>query len=177
MATRHTSRPDVVTVAQPSIILVDTMIIIEAVDTGCWNAITGQRQVVTVDECAAELRRGDPSASGYVSVSEEDISRASVVTLTPAAAFRLRYPDAHRLDAGERDLLALAGTVTAEFELCSSDRAAIAAARELGRLDRIVSLEVLASSVGARTRRRFKRQHTESHVAAWRTTLRMKDLT
>ncbi|WP_419936365.1 hypothetical protein [Candidatus Palauibacter sp.] len=155
------------------------MIIIEAVDTGCWNAITGQRQVVTVDECAAELRRGDPSASGYVSVSEEDISRASVVTLTPAAAaaFRLRYPDAHRLDADERDLLALAGTVTAEFELCSSDRAAIAAACELGWLDRIVSLEVLASSVGARTRRRFKRQHTESHVAAWRTTLRMKDLT
>ena len=159
-------------------ILVDTMIIIEAVDTGCWNAITGQRRIVTVDECAAELRRGDPSARGHVTVSEEDIRRASVVTLAPtdAATFRLRYPDAHRLDAGERDLLALAGSLTVEFELCSSDRAAVAAAHELGWLDRIVSLEALADSVGARLRRPFKRQHTESHMAAWRTTLRMQNL-
>lgn len=42
-----------------SIVLVDTMIVIEAVDTGCWNAITGQLRVATSMECAAELRRGD----------------------------------------------------------------------------------------------------------------------
>ena len=178
MAASRTSRPNTVTVASAGIILVDTMIVIEAVDTGCWNAISGQRRIVTVDECAEELRRGDPYAHGYVPVSEQDISRATVMALTPAvaAAFRLYYPDAHRLDPGERDLLALARTFAAEFELCSGDRAAIAAAHALGWLDRVVSLEALADSVGARPRRRFKRQHTEQQIAAWRTALRLEDL-
>ena len=47
------------------------MIVIEAVRTACWNAITGRRQVVTVDSCADELRQGDSSMAGYVPVSEE----------------------------------------------------------------------------------------------------------
>lgn len=42
------------------------MIVIEAVDTGCWNAIAGAQEIVTVEECAEELRRGDSSMSGYV---------------------------------------------------------------------------------------------------------------
>ncbi|WP_420633855.1 hypothetical protein [Candidatus Palauibacter sp.] len=154
------------------------MIVIEAVDTGCWNAITGQRQVVTVDECVEELRRGDPSLSGYVAVSEQDISRATVLPLPPeaAVAFRLEYPDADRLDPGERDLLALARTLTAEFELCSSDRAAVVAACACGWLDRVVSLEALTASVGARPWRRLRRQHTEKHIGAWRTSLRLENL-
>ena len=71
------------------------MIVIEAVDTGCWNAITGARQIVTVDECAEELRRGD----------------------------------------------------------------------------RVVSLQALATSVGVRPLRPFKRQYTERQLETWRTSL------
>jgi len=152
---------------------VDTMIVIEAVDTGCWNAISGGRQIVTVEKCAEELRRGDPSVRGYVRVREEDIARATVRPLSHAAdvTFRLQYPDANRLDAGERDLLALTYMLTDDFVLCSCDKAAVACAHALGWLDRVVSLEALAASVGVRPRRRFRRQYATRELDAWRTSL------
>ncbi|MYA32330.1 MAG: hypothetical protein F4037_14875 [Gemmatimonadales bacterium] len=151
----------------------DTMIVIEAVDTGCWNAVAGGRQIVTVEECAEELRRGDPSMRGYVPVREQDIARATVRTLSSAAdvTFRLQYPDAHRLDAGERDLLALAYMLADGFILCSCDKAAVTAAHALGWLDRVVSLEALATSVGVRPRRPLRRQYTIRQLEAWRTSL------
>ena len=149
------------------------MIVIEAVDTRCWNAIAGGRRIVTVEECAEELRRGDPSMRGYVPVREQDIARATVRPLSSAAdvTFRLQYPDAHRLDAGERDLLALAYMLADGFVLCSCDKAAVTAAHALGWLDRVVSLEALATSVGGRPRRPFRRQYTVRQLEAWRTSL------
>jgi hypothetical protein len=151
------------------------MIVIEAVRTGCWNAVTGQRRVSLVEECAEELRRGDASVVGYVPVREEDLARVRIEPLSPRdrAAFRLAYPDADRLDAGERDLLAWASTCTETFEICSCDKAAVQAANAMGWLDQVVSLEVVAASGGARTTTRFKRQFTESVMVAWRTSLRM----
>ena len=159
------------------LVLVDTMIVIEAVDTGCWNAITGGRRIVTVDECAEELRRGDPSRRGYVPVSEADIARASVRSLSPAAdaTFRLEYADADRLDSGERDLLAFAYALREDFEPRGCDRAAVAAAHALGWLDQVVSLQTLATSVGARPRRPFRRQYTDRELAGWRTRLMLSD--
>ena len=103
------------------------MIVIEAVDTSCWNA-----------------RR---------------------------AEFQLSYSDAHRLDPGERDLLALASSLQGDFELCCCDKAAVVAANALGLLDSVVSLEKLAESVGVRPRRALKRQFTEQVLGAWRTSL------
>ena len=55
--------------AAADIVLVDTMIVIEAVDTSCWNAITGQKRVVTVQECEDELRRGDPATNACPSAA------------------------------------------------------------------------------------------------------------
>ena len=97
------------------------MIVIEAVDTGCWNAITGQLSIATSTECAEELRRGEVSRTGYVPVTERDILRATVLDVSDEARveFALRYPDAHRLDAGERDLLTIAAGLTNGFRLCS----------------------------------------------------------
>lgn len=159
--------------AQRSTVLVDTMIVIEAVRTGCWNAISGQRRVVTVLECAEELRRGDPSWSGYVSVTARDIARATVEPLPSklAAGFRLEYAAADGLDAGERDLLALATGRTDDFLLCTCDKAAVVAAHALGWLDRTVSLEALARSVGARLDPKLKVQFTETRMSQWRTSL------
>src|SRR5437016_2848237 len=116
------------------------MIVIEAVRTGCWNAITGQRIVVTAEECAEELRRGDPSLRGYVPVSPQQIARMTVEPLPDlvAARFRLAYPAADGLDPGERDLLSLATTRTDAFSLCSCDKAAVVAAHALGWLDRVL---------------------------------------
>lgn len=81
-----------------NIVLVDTMIVIEAVDTGCWNAITGQLPIATSVECAEELRRGEVSRPGYVPVAERDILRATLLDISDDAKveFTLGYPDAHR---------------------------------------------------------------------------------
>ena len=43
--------------ATAGIVLVDTMIVIEAVDTGCWNALTGQVAVVTARGAGGVGRR------------------------------------------------------------------------------------------------------------------------
>lgn len=155
------------------VVLVDTMIVIEAVRTGCWNAITGQRTVVTVGGCADELRRGDPSMRGYVAVTQQDIARMTVEPLPPPAAaqFRLAYPAADGLDPGERDLVALATTLTGEFHLCSCDKAAVVTAHVLGWLDRVISLEALAQSVGVRPNPGLKAQFSEARMRQWRTSL------
>jgi len=159
--------------AAASIVLVDTMIVIEAVDTGCWNATTGQLRVVTSAERADELRRGEVSRPGYVPVRDEAMRRASVqeVSLKAKVGLQLRYPDVHRLDAGERDLLAIATDLAGDFYLCSCDKAAVVAGHALGLLDRVISLEVLAAPVGARPARAFKAQYGEKSLSVWRTAL------
>lgn len=151
------------------------MIVIEAVDTGRWNAITGQLSIATSIECAEELRRGEASRPGYVRVTEGDILRATVLGVSDEAKveFGLRYPDAHRLDAGERDLLTIATDLTHRFRVCSCDKAAAVAANSLGLLDHLVSLEGLAAEVGARPRRTFRRQYTDKVLALWRTSLKL----
>ena len=156
-------------------LLVDSMIVMEAVRTGCWNAITGQRQVVSVEECAEELRRGDPGTREYVRVTGQDVARLTVAPLSDVqrAAFRLEYPAADGLDAGERDLLAHAMTRTDDFQVCSCDKAALVAADALGWLDRVVSLEAVAASVGARPNPTLKVQFTETRMSQWRTSLRL----
>ncbi len=162
-------------VTSSPVLLFDSMIVIEAVRTACWNAIAGRRQVVTVDTCAAELRQGDESTAGYVPVSESQLARATVEPLSQVAkaAFRLRYPLADGMDAGERDLLALASTRSDAFQLCSCDKAAVRAAHALGWLDRVVSLEGLAQSVGARPNPVLRAQFTESRLSEWRTRLQL----
>jgi hypothetical protein len=151
------------------------MIVIEAVRTNCWNAISGQRALATVEECATELRSGDASRAGYVPVTKTDLARLEVRPLSKleSAQFRLRYPDADGMDAGERDLLAHATTRTDDFAICSSDKAAVRAAHAFGWLDRLVSLESLASSVGARPKPPVRAQFTESRMSEWRTALRL----
>ena len=158
-----------------AVVFVDTMIVIEAVRTGCWNAITGQHKIVTVEECAHELRRGDASGPGYVTVRENDIGRATVEPLSADAAvtFRLEYANADGLDPGERDLLALAYGWGCDFVLCSCDKAVVVAAHTLGWLDRVVSLEALSEAVGARPNPPLKPQFTEARMSQWRTSLLM----
>lgn len=91
--TRRTSRPDAGGVPSRDLVLIDTMVVIEAVDTGCWNAVTGGRRIVTVDECAEELRRGDPSMPGYVPVSEEDFELCGCDRAAVAATHALGWLD------------------------------------------------------------------------------------
>lgn len=137
--------------------LVDTNVVIEAVRTKCWNALTGGLRVETVEECRDEALRGDRGRPGYVAVGEGDLSRLAAVhrvTELERATFGMEYPDAQNMDAGERDLFAHAYARAAGSDsvwlLCSPDRASIRAAVALGWHDRLRSLAALAEAVGAR---------------------------
>ena len=158
---------------EPPVVLTDTMIVIEAIRTGCWNAITGQRKLVTVEKCREELLRGDSALADYVPVTEQDIARLGVEPVDPVLAvrFRLECPGSDALDPGERDLLAYAFGLKDDFLLCSSDKAAVRIAHRMGLLESVVSLQVLVESVGGRARPALKLQFTERWMSAWRTAL------
>lgn len=116
------------------VLLVDTNIIIESVRTGCWNAITTHFIVETVEKCCKEARTGQAHWPGYVKVDETHfrsrltLHKVSAVTLIELGQ---RYPDADRLDAGERHLWAHALERNDEWFAACSDRVAVRAVRGL----------------------------------------------
>jgi hypothetical protein len=136
----------------PRVILVDTNVILEAVRTGVWRAITGGTQVHTVQECVDESRRGDRFSGSYIAVGDDDLARLTRVHLVgeaQRATLDLALGDIG-LDDGERDLYAhcLSRSASPEWVVSSPDRAAVRAAVRLGWNDRLVSLEELARLVG-----------------------------
>lgn len=155
----------------PPTLLVDTNVIIEAVRTGCWRAITGRMNVETVATCTHEAMAGDASRKGYVEVSAEDLSRLACVhsvSEEERATFALEYPYAAGMDAGERDLFAHAlGRSDDTWLLLSPDKASIRAGVTLGWQDRLRSLAAVADETGARPK--LKRHFEESWLAEWRT--------
>ena len=110
------------------VVLVDTNIIIEAVRTGCWNALTVHFKMETVEKCCEEARTGEAHRPGYVKVDEGALrSRLTAHAVSGVMLFELgqRYPDADRLDAGERHLWAHALDRNDEWVAACSDRAAV----------------------------------------------------
>ena len=158
-------------------LLVDTNVIIEAVRTGCWRAITGQMTVETVEICKEEAKRGDREQSGYVVVSDDDLARIShlhAVTEMERAGLTFEYPEATGMDAGERDLFAHAYARTDDgWVLCSPDKASIRAAVILGWSDRLRSLGALVQHVGARPKSSLRRHFEEAWLSEWRTHFRL----
>jgi hypothetical protein len=154
-------------------VLVDTNVIIEAVRTGCWPALTGGLQVETVATCSAEATAGNRDRPGYVPVTEEHLrrlARVHPVTATERAALALAYAGADGMDDGERDLFAHAHALAHEvWVLCSPDKASVQAAVSLGWGDRLRSLASLAERVGARPTPAFKSHFEEAWLSTWRT--------
>ncbi len=154
-------------------VLVDTNIIIEAVRTGCWNALTTHFTVQTVEKCREEARTGEARRPGYVEVSEKMLREkltAHRVSEAELAALSQRDAEAFRLDAGERHLLAHAAGRVDAWIACCCDQAAINVAVRLDWGDRIVSLEELTGAAGARQAvRQLKAQFTAGRLSAWRT--------
>lgn len=143
--------------AQQAVVLVDTNVIIEAVRTNCWNALTGEFAVETVEECRDEALRGDATGAGYIAVAQDDLDRlASVhaVSKVSQARFAMAYAAAPSMDDGERDLFAhtlgRAEDGDSNWALCSPDKASIKAGVSLGWGEKLRSLEALCKAVGAR---------------------------
>lgn len=154
-------------------VLVDTNIIIEAVRTGCWNALIAHFSVQSVEKCCEEARTGEAHRAGYVAVSEKILREGLEVhrvSETELVALSLRDAEAFRLDAGERHLWAHALGRTDDWIACCCDQAAINTAVRLNWGDRMVSLEELAGAAGAKHAvKQLKPQFESGRLSAWRT--------
>jgi hypothetical protein len=160
-------------VQRGQIVLVDTNIIIEAVRTGCWTALTTQFRIGTVEKCCEEARTGKAHRPGYVQVDEK-VLRVGIsvhrATDSDLAALNLRDAEAFRLDAGERHLWAHALGRSDARVACCCDRAAVNVAVRLGWEDRLVSLEELVTVAGAKLAlKKLKEQFASARLSAWRT--------
>lgn len=152
--------------------LLDTNSIIESVRVGAWNALTGGLDIQTVLECAEECRRGDTLSSGYISVSEPDLSRLSAVHAVSEAekAALFIQTNASSLDHGELDLYAHALARTGvQWLICSPDHASVKVGVALGWQDRLISLEELVDQVGARPRATLRQHFTKRWLSRERT--------
>lgn len=163
---------------QGEVVFIDTNGIIEAVRTNCWNALTGQLTVETVQECASEARSQPRDTRGYVPVTQQDLQRLNKtypVTEAKRAAFLLKYEDADGLHDGERDLLAhiLSRQGHTPWRLCSPDTACVQAATETGWGDRLCSLEHLARHVGQSPNPPLRDHFKQRWLSTKRTQFRM----
>lgn len=137
-------------------VFVDTNIILEAVRTGCWMALTTTFSIETVEKCIEEALTGDPNDPRYVYVPPEVLNSGLVTRHTvnkrAIARFALSHPASAGLDDGELHLLAWLhehgkpGTI--RLLLSTADKAAIVAAGRMELLDILVSLEQLAQQSG-----------------------------
>lgn len=140
-----------------TVVLVDTNVVMEAVRTRCWNAVTGGVSVETVEECRNEALRGDRGRPGYLAVSEQDLARMRKVHPVSAlgrANFAMAYPEAQNMDRGERELFTHAYARVSRGDsvwiISSADKACVRAAVALGWHERMHSLGALAAAVGVR---------------------------
>jgi hypothetical protein len=159
-----------------TVVLADTNVVLEAVRTKCWNAISGGLRMETVEECRDEALRGDRGRPGYLPVEPEDLARTRTVHPVSAlerVTFAMAYPDAQNMDAGERDLFAHAYTRASRGDLvwvvCSADRACVRAAVALGWHERMHSLEAVAAAAGANPRPPLLAHYTERWLSKVRT--------
>jgi hypothetical protein len=159
-----------------TVVLVDTNVVMEAVRTRCWNAVSGGLCIETVEECRDEALRGDRGRPDYLPVSEQDLARirnVHPVSALERATFALAYGDAAGMDAGERDLFAHAyGRMTrgdSVWVVSSADQACVRASVALGWHERMYSLASLAAAVGANPNPALLAHHTERWLAHVRT--------
>ena len=154
------------------IVYVDTNVVFEAVETGCWAAILQHFDVHTVTEVRRETQAGDRKMKSYVVVDTAQFDanvQVNEVSPTQLAKAQLRAPLLASIDEGERDLLAYVATQSpGAWLLTTGDRAAVRAACALGLGDRLRSLEELAGACGLRPQ--FHTWHTKTWLSGVRTT-------
>jgi hypothetical protein len=138
-------------IAKGQHVMVDTMVIIEAHRTRCWNALVGQYRMDTVCRCIEECDTGNQRRRNPVPIDTAALrERVVPKTVTPVMIYEMEQRLAGRvdLDPGERELLAYCITQADAWIISSPDKAAMRAGMFLGILDRFVSLESLTVALG-----------------------------
>lgn len=160
-----------------TVLLVDTNIIIEAFRTRCWNALTNHYTIETVEKCCEEALTGAYHRPGYVTVDPNVMRKKLIVhTVSDMELINLAMAlaSSDRLDAGERHLFAHTLGRTDGWIMSCADRAAVNVALELGWEPRVVALELLARTAGAKPN--LKRHFTERWLSEVRTNYKLEQL-
>ena len=96
------------------IVLVDTNVILEAHQTGCWIPLANYFALHTVAKIVEETQTGyqnrDPEHWIDESVLRRQLAHVETITDVQRVAFNMKH-DHPTLDAGERDLLIYAETL------------------------------------------------------------------
>jgi len=159
-------------------VLIDTNAIGDAHTVKGWNALRQAFHLVTVPVCVEEATR--PNRAGHVLVDKTAAVLSTELEVRPvddAMRFRLLEELGGKvaLDAGERDLLALAlSEGRSVWRLCGPDKATLRAMYLIGRLDRMVSLEELLQLSGT-SGRNLDYKETKDWLSAKRTRLELGD--
>lgn len=151
------------------LVLVDTMVIIEAHRSGCLKALTSGHAVETVETCFAETQTGAQKRRPEQRIDPDDL-RARLAAVHPVtdaerASLYVRDYAASNLDAGERDLWAHATTRSDAWVLSGPDTASLRFGIRLSLRDRLIALETLLNDIGHRPREPLRRNYTR----AWHT--------
>lgn len=151
--------------ARKEAILVDTMVIIESHQSGCWNALSSRFRLETVEKCIEETATGKQKRRPEQQIDETEL-RSSFHQIHPVTDEELAevyIRGASGLDDGERHLWAHALGRPDAWVLCGPDRASMRFGFDAKFRDRLISLEQLCDEIGhrARLREHFQKRWLE----------------
>lgn len=161
-------------------ILVDTCIIIEAFRTNCWAALCHHFDVETVDECVTECCTGDPLDPRRVPIDRsmllQGLAQVHPVSRLQLATLTIEVEGLPAIDDGERHLMAWLHAHPGEavtVAISTADQAAVRATHVLGLIDRVRSLQdvATASGVGKGQLKALQDHFSEDWLARLRTKL------
>lgn len=155
------------------LLYVDSMIIIECVRTNCWNALTGQYQVETVEKCRDEVLAGDLYSPGYVEVNidhlNEDKININCVTNQQRVKFNLEVKNSEGIDDGEKDLFSYLYQKAGSWITSCSDIAAINIALSVGWKDKLIALDTLIQKTGENPNPKLKDHYYDKWLSVIKT--------
>lgn len=157
------------------IVLVDTNVVLEAHQTGCWVPLAGYFALHTVAKVVEETQTGYQNRNPEHWIDEAVLRRqlAHVEQITELQRVSFNMAHGHpALDPGERDLLIYAATLDAPAWLLNSpDMAAVRFAYHVGWIDRLVSLGAMSAHLKTRLGRDLRHHYTERWLSSKRTAL------
>lgn len=157
------------------IVLVDTNVILEAHQTGCWVPLAQYFALHTVAKVVEETQTGYQNRDPEHWIDEAMLrgQLAHVETVTEVQRVKFNMAHGHpTLDAGERDLVIYAESLTSPMWLLNSpDMAAVRFAHRMGWIDRLVSLGAMSAHLKTRLSRDLRDNYTERWLSGKRTGL------
>lgn len=143
-------------ITRGDLILLDTSAIIEANKLKFWNALEKGFQLETVRKCIDEIKAGNFRGGTRITIDVNRLAKGIVVRevnreMLTSAVLASDGKLGH-VDLGERDLIAYAfSRPEGSLFISAQDKACIRVGGVLGLLDRFISLEEMAVTVGVRT--------------------------